>query len=222
MRTVLLILLAVLSLPVAAVEVEGIHKEHRPITVKHNADDVIAVLFWRDGMAMQLGEDHFDREVEGRTVFVAPPGNYIVTIRGSQVIVVTPDNDSIGPEPNPGPIPGPQPPGPNPPGPDPAPGPNPPILAKHLVFLEERQDRALNEKKTAVITSVSLKAQMADRGIRITTYDDDELEAAPFAKLTQDRPAMFLMNKDGKEFRIFPVPETIEGVEKIVRENTIR
>lgn len=220
MRTILLIFLAFSSLAYAAdtMTVDGIHKEHRPITVNHDPTDVIAVLFWKDGMAMQLGEDHFDREVEGRTVFVAPPGIYIVTIRGSQIITVTPDNDKVlpdpPPKPKPDPIPSPGPtPGPNPsPSPDPIPGPpdGSKIKVERVFFIEEQNDRNVNPQYIA-FTNFDFQKKLKDKGVKVYTFDDDDPDAnvQSWVRLLSGKMPAAVFYSDASNYRIEALPKDI-------------
>lgn len=222
MRTIFLLLLAFSSLATAAdtMTVDGIHKEHRPITVNHDPKDVIAVLFWKDGMAMQLGEDHFDREIEGRTVFVAPPGIYIVTIRGSQIITVTPDNDKVLPDPPPKPKPDPNPvppPGPDP-IPDPVPDPEPDrekLAVKGIYFFEEQMDRGSNPEQTAVMTDPDFRSRMRQRNVPVVLLDKDLESAKAWSSKIQTLPSVLFYESQDK-WKIEPVPMTVDAMNQLV------
>ena len=200
-----------------AIDVDGIHKEHRPIVVTHEADERIVFLFVSGNQWMQLGEDHFDRQVDGRTVVSAPPGQYVVTLAGSQIVVVTPE-DKPGPSPpDPRPNPGPD------PKPEPEPKPNPDqLLTKWVVFLEERQERSKRPEQTAVITSDRLRKTMAESGITVTAYDEDSPDAGAFVSIADGRrPAMILIESKEK-YKVLDVPNSVDEAERVIRENTLR
>lgn len=99
---------------------------YEPIVVQHESGMRVQVLPWGTSVPSFLDERYVKR-FDTHTVFAAPPGAYLVAVRGELAIVII---EGAGPTPPPGPTPpGPTPPGPQPPGPTPPPGPQPDVPA---------------------------------------------------------------------------------------------
>lgn len=222
----LLLLLALLTLQHVSVfgeiSVEGIHKEHRPIVVSHEIDDHIAVLYWLDGVPRQLPEDFFERE-STKTTFGAPPGLYIVTVKGSQIITVTPDDDSIGPEPVPDPTPQPTPiPDPEP-TPDPEPGPTPDYPGAMVVVVEETSDR---NTETGKLLNAKFWTELKSRDISYRFLDRDTDIGKQYADLVERLPAMVIVKGVGEDANKVlyrgDLPKTTAEVDQLIKQHTGR
>lgn len=96
---------------------------YEPVVIEHDAGMRVQVLPWGTAVPSFLDERYVKR-FDTHTVFAAPPGAYLVAVRGELAIVII---EGAGPTPPPGPQPpGPQPPGPTPPTPPPGPQPDVP------------------------------------------------------------------------------------------------
>jgi len=195
-------------------------EEHTPIVVAHEQGAQIVVSFFDLPTAKHrfLADKHFVRG-EDSTVWVAPPGNYVVF--GGDVPVIVDVLESGSPEPGPRPKPDP---GPKPEPPEPKPDPNPDgIFATWLVIVEEIDDRANDPARTAVITDKAYFDSLRDRGIRWAVFDDDSPSGQKYARITGGKsPALILLEEDGAKHRVFDVPATTDAIETIIRENVIR
>lgn len=134
---------------------------YEPVVVEHEAGMRVQVLPWGTAVPSFLDERYVKR-FDTHTVFAAPPGAYLVAVRGELAIVII---EGAGPTPPPGPTPpGPQPPGPTPPTPPPGPSPDVPSdefnnvgrfarTSLSLLSQEERQ-RYQQQVRTAYLNTV--------------------------------------------------------------------
>ncbi|MEM1224591.1 MAG: hypothetical protein AAGJ40_02780 [Planctomycetota bacterium] len=202
-----------------AVDVEPINKRDTPITIRHEAGEVIRAIFVdSSGEWKTLGDEHF-RRGELETTFAAPPGQYLLTAGDSTIVRVVEEGKPTPPGPRPEPRPDPE---PEPdPQPDPEPNPNPPILAKWVIWVEEQSERSSHPDEVAVMMDPGLRESMEDRGLKVRVYDKDLSLGKKYANIAEDLPAMFLV-ESADEYRSFPAPKTKDEAERIIRENVVR
>lgn len=96
------------------------------------------------------------------------------------------------------------------------------IHAEYLIWIEEQADRGRFPRELAIATDVAIRAEMADQGLRVRIYDDDQNDVQRFVGYAGNiRPAL-IVYQDADNHRVFPAPKTKAELEKIVRENVIR
>lgn len=205
-----------------ALNLPAIIKRDRPVVVEHSPGVKISAIFgavehgsfvWK-----MLPEEHFFRG-ETKTFFAAPPGEYIVITGDSKIVkVVEEGSPAPGPKPNPEPKPEPEP----EPKPEPEPEPNA-IQAEWVIWIEEVQDRAQFIEQTSAMLSPETKSRLQSMGLKVRVYDDDQPEAKGFLKWIGDkRPALIILGKDPKEFRVFDAPKSVADAEALVRKAILR
>lgn len=122
----------------------------------------------------------------------------------------------------------PEPPKPDPPDPDDdedepdPPGPAP-IKADWLIWIEEQDSRFAYPQQTFVMTDLVTRTKMADRGLSIRIYDDDQVgTVTKFVEMAgMTRPALIIY-QDSDNFRVFPAPKTTAELETLVQETVVR
>lgn len=217
MRLAIILLIATFAFPLRAVDVAPVQKRDTPIVIKHEAGQTINAVFVDSVGAWKfLPDSHFMRG-ETQTVMAGPPGQYLITAGDSSIVQIIEEGQPDPPKPKPRPKPKPD------PNPEPEPDPQPDgIRAEWLVFLEEQEERAQNPAKAQVITDAGFRQTLADIGLKVRVYDDDQEVAKPFLRVAgTERPVMILVGDDGKT-RVFAVPESIAQAEQLIRGAIIR
>lgn len=201
-----------------AVEAPSVNKRDRPITINHPEGATIQAIFAkvvRGNVVWEyLGDDHFDRKPD-RTIFAAPPGEYLITSGDSTIIKIVEEGQPDPPRPEPGPEPQPE------PEPDPQPSPDK-LRINWAIWVEEISERPRFPDETATMRDADTRRVLSDLNIQMRQYDDDQPEAGPFLQLTDGtRPALILM-QDAQKYLVFPAPKSPEDFETLVRRHAIR
>lgn len=216
MRTAALMLLLFFA-SMAAAQQLPIVEEHTPISIEHAAGERIVVSYFDMSSKRHkfLDERHFHRG-EGVTIWVAPPGNYVVYGGKEPTIVdiLASDDDPPDPDPRPDPKPDPEP----EPRPEPKPEPSPdPIKVSWAVWIYEQQEAANHIDETNTRQSAETREYLDSQGIRISAYEEEQDAAKPFLKSSPNLPALFLM-QDAQTFEVFDAPENLEQLKAMVKE----
>ena len=90
-----------------------------------------------------------------------------------------------------------------------------------MLFIEEQGERAEHPEQTAVINDFDFRTDLKDRGLDVRVYDKDQKAAVPYKKIVDTYPSMIIM-ESSDEYRVFPVPKTVEEAEQIIRKNVVR
>jgi hypothetical protein len=200
------------GIAIADVSVGPLQKRDTPVVIEHKAGDVVnAVFVDADGQWKFLADKHFERS-ESRTIFAAPPGQYLLTTGDSKIVQIVEESQ-------PHPKPSPDPPGPNPPNPDPNPAPSPGLKINWAVWVYEQTDSVDQIEQTNVRQSIETRNYLAARGIRLAAYDDeqDAARAEQFRSVLSKLPGIVLV-QDAANFRAFEAPKTLDELKKIVAE----
>lgn len=107
------------------------------------------------------------------------------------------------------------PPSPVPPKPDPpGPTPDPVVDSSWVIVIEESADR------TPATAEVIRYLQSS--GFEFRVYDDDSDDAAAYLRFVGgiDRPAMLVLDKNGKLLRATGLPSSVDGLKRLLSEVT--
>lgn len=216
MRSIASLFLLIFASVTAAQQLP-IVEEHTPISIEHAAGERIVVSYFDMSSKRHkfLDERHFHRG-EGVTIWVAPPGNYVVYGGKEPTIVdiLASDDDPPDPDPRPDPKPDPEP----EPRPEPKPEPSPdPVKVAWAVWIYEQQEAANHIDATNVRQSSETRAYLQSKNIKFSAYDDDQDAAKPYLKSAKNLPALFLM-EDAKNYTVFDAPETLDELQAMVKE----
>lgn len=215
MRRLAFLLLCGFYSPTLALDVPPLVAEYEPIVVQHAAAAEVKVVPWGATEPGFLSETYVKRFTD-HTVIGGPVGTYLIAGDGDLAWVVrSPSDGPVPPGPQPGPSPQPK--------PEPSPDPRPvPLLAKWLVIVEEMQDRGNHPAKTSVITDRMYWQSINDRGMQVRIYDKDQPESESYKKVINEPLPVMMLMEDSKNYRVFPVPDSTEAVDAIIRENVVR
>lgn len=210
----------------SAIQSPSIVKRDRPLKINHPAGTKIQAIFAtvEQGVVSwsYLSEDHFDRS-DTFTIFVAPPGDYLVTTGDSTIIKVIEEGR---PKPSPGPAPGPSPGPPNPeprpsPTPDPKPSPSPKLKVNWAVWIYEQSDATSQIQQTNTRLSIETRRLLESRGIKMAAYDDEQeqAKAKPFKDAAGSLPSLILV-QDSQRYSVFKAPSSVDELKAILKEVT--
>jgi len=230
MRLVLSLILTVALAACAAGQdsllvVQTVQQRDTPFEVKHPSGVQIKAIFAaasKDGSVIwsYLPEKHFLRGEEA-TIVAAPPGEYLITAGGSQIIKVIEEG---APEPPPGPSPGPQP-NPVPPDPQPKPKPKPDeqkIEVDWAMWVHESSERLVNTSETSTMYSAELIGWLEEMKIKRRVFDKDLTgpSADPWIKQAGDKlPRLILLQEDPQKALMFPAPKTVQEAKELIKEH---
>ncbi|MEO1528703.1 MAG: hypothetical protein AAFX06_25050 [Planctomycetota bacterium] len=204
-----------------AVKAPSVNKRDRPITIQHPEGAKVQAIFANvvEGRVVWqfLPDEHFTREAK-KTVFAAPPGEYLITTGDSTILKIV---DEGGPKPRPPPPPpfdeddGEQ--------DDTEPEPAPKKLKLNwVVWVEEQANRSQNWEQTATMIDPYAGKFIADWPAKKRIYDADQAGAKPFLAITEGkRPAVVLMESDDR-FLVFPAPKSVNELETLIRRHALR
>lgn len=213
MRT--LLVFALLCASVVAddrVSAPSVAKRDTPVRINHPAgakvQAIYAVVNGASTTWTYLPDDHFERN-ETYTVFAAPPGDYLITTGDSTILRIVEEG-------NPRPEPKPEPPKPEPkPEPEPEPKPEPELDIDWAVWVYEQAEAINQIGQTSTRMSSQTRQFLSSRGIQMAAYDDDQEAAKPFLSSVKGLPSLILL-QDEKNYRVYPAPESVDELKKII------
>jgi hypothetical protein len=209
-----------------SVQAPSVVKRDRPLKINHPAGVKVQAIYASldQGVVswVYMSEDHFDRS-ETFTIFVAPPGDYMITT-GESTIVKVIEEGKPSPRPDPKPDPKPEPPKPEPkpdPKPDPKPEPSPKLTVNWAVWIYEQSEAISQVPQTNTRQSIETRKFLESKGIKIAAYDDDQesAKAKPFRDAATTLPALFLV-QDSNKYIVRKAPSSLDELKAIVREVT--
>jgi hypothetical protein len=202
------------------VQSPSVVKRDRPLKINHPAGTKIQAIFANAERGVvswvYLSEDHFDRS-STFTIFVAPPGEYLITTGESTIVKVI--EEGI-----PGPKPTPSPPDPKPdpdPNPTPSPQPSPKLKLEWAVWIYEQADAINQVPETNTRLSIETRRFLESRGIKLVAYDDDQeaAKAKPFLAAAGDLPSLLLM-QDSTKYVVRKAPKSLDELKAMIKEVT--
>lgn len=208
----------------AFVQPPSVVKRDRPLKINHPAGTKIQAIFANAEQGVvswvYLSEDHFERS-STFTIFVAPPGDYLITT-GESTIVKVIEEGRPDPRPEPKPEPKPVPPTPEPkpdPNPTPNPQPSPKMKIDWAVWIYEQTDAVDQLSQTNTRLSIETRKFLESRGIKMAAYDDDQdsAKAKPFLEAAGNLPALILM-QDANKYVVRKAPKSVDELKAMIKE----
>jgi len=199
--------------------VESTQQRDTPFVINHPAGAKVKAIFAtvvEGGIKWSyLSDSHFIR-LETVTYVAAPPGEYLITAGGSEIVKVIEEG-----QPNPQPVP----PRPEPepqPEPEPEPKPQPDKLKiDWAVWVEESADRFKNNAETRTMYDTSLWRWLAEKKINRFVYDDEMAGSKPWLKFAGDiRPALILYQREPQKHLAFPARKSVEAAKALIEDHS--
>lgn len=225
MRRLLLPLFSIAILCIACLangqdtlSVASVQRRDTPFKINHPEGVEVKAIFAevKDGEIVwaYLPDSHFIRS-DSVTYMAAPPGEYLITVGGSEIVKVIEEG-----QPNPQPVP----PRPDPkpePKPQPEPEPEPDKLSiDWAVWVEESADRFENNAETRTMYDTSLWRWLAEKKINRFVYDDEMAGSKPWLEFAGDiRPALILYQREPQKHLAFPAPKSVEAAKALIEEH---
>lgn len=102
----------------------------------------------------------------------------------------------------------------------PGPQPTPAYPGSWVLIVEESGQRAPATRH--ILADVEYFKTLVDRGLKWRVYDDDSPDALKFANVLRNAPlpVLMILSPSGQVLALEPLPETVQGVERIVRTAT--
>ena len=201
--------------------VAAVQRRDTPFKINHPAGAEVKAIFAKveDGGIVwaYLPDSHFIRS-DSVTYMAAPPGEYLITVGGTEIVKVIEEG-----QPNPRPEPPRPEPAPNPePQPEPEPEPSPDKLSiDWAVWVEESADRFENNAETRTMYDTSLWRWLAEKKINRFVYDDEMAGSKPWVKFAGDvRPALILYQREPQKHLTFPAPKSVEAAKALIEEHS--
>lgn len=221
----LLLLLLFTAFPVVGfgqepLVVESTQRRDTPFRLEHPEGAVVKAIFAKVDSSGNitwafLSDSHFIRE-KTVTYMAAPPGEYLITVGGSQIVKVIEEG-----KPNPRP----EPPRPEPePTPEPQPQPEPEPDTDRLkidwaVWVEESADRNKYPEEQQVMFSAELWQYLGQKNINRFVYDEEIKGAEPWLKFAGGtRPALILFQQEPQKYLTFPAPKSVQEAKKLIED----
>lgn len=198
--------------------VDNIQEEHVPFQIDHPDDAIIKALYAKveNGKVSwkTLPDKHFKR-YKSYSVMSAPPGDYLITIGGSELVRIVgkeqddqdfededfdnEDDQDLKPEPNPDPEPE-------------------PVKVKYAVWIYENQDSHLHPKETQLMKSKEVKDYLNSIGIQNFQWDKDQQAAQKYKTVVKRYPSLVLINQEGNRYKTVDAPKTLEELKNTIKQ----
>jgi len=200
--------------------VESTQQRDTPFKINHPEGAKVKAIFATvvDGGIKwsYLPDSHFIRQ-STVTYMAAPPGEYLITAGGSEIVKVIeegqPNPQPVPPRPEPEPQPKPE------PEPDPEPQPDR-LKIDWAVWVEESADRFANNAETQVMYDTKLWRWLAEKKIKRFVYDDEMAGSEPWLKFAGNiRPALILYQTEPQKHLTFPAPKTLDEAKALIEEH---
>lgn len=194
--------------------VDNIQEEHVPFQIDHPDDAIIKALYakvekgkvsWKT-----LPEKHFKR-YKAYSVMSAPPGDYLITIGGSELIRIVGkerddqdfededfnnDDEDFTPKPEPEPN---------------------KTKVKYAIWIYETQDSHLTPEATRVMKDLDTKKWLKEKGIGAFNFDKDQAAAKKYKAIIDKVPSLILIDETGKGYTVLDPPKTLQELQDQIK-----